>query len=139
MAWKTAAVLLPIGVCAIALAEDSEPTARLPGIGRAAGSSLVSRPHDRARAAPPAASTIAAGPGGVLVIDGDSGRLARVNRALRKAVEVIEIGDDAGPLILDPASGRAYIVDRRRDRIAVVTTGGALALASALATRTDPV
>jgi hypothetical protein len=84
-----------------------------------------------------AGSTIAATADGALVIDADSGRLVKVDRTGR-AVAVLGIGAEATQLVYDPTGRRAYVADRRGDRIAVVDVGDALVMADSLATAAEP-
>jgi mono/diheme cytochrome c family protein len=128
-----------LGVGAVAFAEMGQGFVGMPSFGVTAAPSIVTRPPSEVRPAPPSASTIWGVPGGVLVIDGDTGQLARVDRDTGRVVDAIAIGPDAGPMFVDAASGRAWVVDRRRDRIVIASTGGALAITGELATRTDPV
>jgi hypothetical protein len=72
-----------------------------------------------------------------LVIDADSGRLIRVG-ADGKLLAELRIGADASQLVYDAAAGRAYVADRRGDRIAVVTVGDTLTIADSYATAAEP-
>ena len=84
-------------------------TTRAIGGGRAA----------RATAPYQTSSRIAAAGDGALAIDADSGALIRTD-ASGTEVSALEIGGDAGLLAYDPTSHRAYVADRRGDRIVVV-------------------
>ena len=125
-------------VALAAIATANEPGRHAPKPTQVIGSSaFVTHPSAPGQRAPAPASTIWPAPGGVLVIDADSGLLARVDRAREQAVETLAIGADAGPMIVD--GSRAYVVDRRRDRVVVVALDGALAVTAELPTRTEPV
>ncbi|HEY4244982.1 MAG TPA: c-type cytochrome [Kofleriaceae bacterium] len=83
---------------------------------------------------------IAAAGDGALVIDADSGALVLTDKA-GKSIAQLAIGREAGFLAYDPTAGRAYVADRRGDRIAVVAVDLAahsLALATQLPTATEP-
>jgi sugar lactone lactonase YvrE len=56
-----------------------------------------------------------------LVVDADSGKLIRTDRAGAK-VDELDIGRDAGLLAFDAPKHRAYVADRAGDRIVVVDT-----------------
>jgi sugar lactone lactonase YvrE len=76
-----------------------------------------------AKVAAPAYATssrIAVVTGGVIVSDADSGKLLRTD-ALGKLVDELAIGADAGLLAYD--GRRAFVADRRGDRIVVVDVG----------------
>ena len=77
-----------------------------------------------------AGSRIVAVDDGALVIDADSGNLILVNEAGAK-IASLPIGADAGQLVYDPIGGRAFVADRRGDRIAVVTVQPAAKTANA--------
>jgi sugar lactone lactonase YvrE len=64
-------------------------------------------------------SRIAAIGDGALAIDADSGKLLRTDTA-GALVAQLDIGRDAGLLAFDPSAQRAYIADRRGDRIIVI-------------------
>jgi DNA-binding beta-propeller fold protein YncE len=81
-------------------------------------------------------SRIAALPDGALVIDADSGDLLQVDTAGALVAE-IAIGKDAGLLAYDD-SHRAYVADRRGDRIVVVDVGERLTIASTWHTPAEP-
>jgi mono/diheme cytochrome c family protein len=82
-------------------------------------------------------SRIAADGNGALVIDADSGQLLRVDATGALTGEVA-IGKDAGLLAYDVAAQRAYVADRRGDRIVVVAVGERLAIQSAWRTPAEP-
>jgi sugar lactone lactonase YvrE len=82
-------------------------------------------------------SRIVAIEGGALVIDADSGWLIRTDLAGAPLAHVA-IGIEAGTLAYDPIGKRAYVADRRGDRIVVVTVGAELAIASSWATPAEP-
>ena len=92
-----------------------------------------------ARAVPAYAtsSRIAALEGGALVIDADSGWLIRTDLAGAPLAH-LAIGIDAGTLAYDPVAQRAYVADRRGDRIVVVKVGAQLELATSWATPAEP-
>ncbi|HEY4177552.1 MAG TPA: c-type cytochrome [Kofleriaceae bacterium] len=68
-----------------------------------------------------AGSRIAVAGNGVLVIDADSGNLMSTT-ADNKLLAKLSIGREAGLLAYDPVTSRAYVADRRGDRIVVVDT-----------------
>ncbi len=86
-------------------------------------------------------SRIASVDRGALAIDADSGTLVRADHA-GGLVAQLAIGRDAGLLAYDPVTRRAYVADRRGDRIAVVDVGdpvhGTLTLASSWKTPAEP-
>jgi len=82
-------------------------------------------------------SRIVAIEGGALVIDADSGWLIRTDLAGAPLAH-LAIGIDAGTLAYDPIAKRAYVADRRGDRIVVVTIGTELAIATTWATPAEP-
>jgi DNA-binding beta-propeller fold protein YncE len=103
---------------------------------------LSGRPIGGARPALPSAayltaSRITATADGALVIDADSGALIKTDKA-GKSVAQVAIGRDAGLLAYDPATGMAYVADRKGDRIAVVKIGGALEIAQSFKTPAEP-
>ncbi len=83
------------------------------------------------------ASRIAPRGDGALAIDADTGLLFATGAAgeLRAS---LAIGRDAGLLAYDPASGRAYIADRRGDRIVVAAVGEHLAQIAQWKTPAEP-
>jgi DNA-binding beta-propeller fold protein YncE len=92
------------------------------------------------RGAPPVAlagSTIVALADGALVIDPDSGELVRVDAA-GQPVARTAIGPDAAQVVFDRERARAYVSDRRGDRIAVVSVGEKLQVSAWFKTRAEP-
>lgn len=84
-----------------------------------------------------AARIAAIGEGGV-VIDADSGALVRID-PLGAPLARLAIGADAGLLSYDPVARRAYVADRRGDRVVVVEVGAhTLAVARTFATPREP-
>lgn len=93
-----------------------------------------------ARGAPPylAASRIVAVGEGALASDADSGYLILTD-ATGKNVAQLVIGADAALLAFDPAARRAYVADRRNDRVVVVDVGDAkLAIEASWKTPAEP-
>jgi sugar lactone lactonase YvrE len=95
-----------------------------------------------AKAAAPASpyltsTRIAAVGDGALVIDADSGMLARVDAA-GASLGQLAIAHDAGLLAYDPIARIAYVADRRGDRIAVVRVGSKLEIAAVWKTPAEP-
>lgn len=93
-------------------------------------------------ATPPSASlagsTIAALKDGALVVDGDSGKLLRTN-VQGELVAELEIGRDAGQLVVDAKHRRAFVSDRAHDRVVVVSLAkGGLAQTDAWRTGAEP-
>ncbi|MDX2093120.1 MAG: c-type cytochrome [Kofleriaceae bacterium] len=82
-------------------------------------------------------SRIAAAGAGALVIDQDSGALIQTD-ANGKNIGTLAIGRDAGLLSYDAAAGRAYVADRRGDKIHVVAVGAKLELAATWKTPAEP-
>ncbi|MEP6863238.1 MAG: c-type cytochrome [Deltaproteobacteria bacterium] len=82
-------------------------------------------------------SRIAALEGGVLVIDADSGWLIRTDLA-GVALQHVAIGLDAGTLAYDPVRKRAYVADRRGDRVVVVGVDQQLAIQTSFPTPAEP-
>ncbi|HTL32243.1 MAG TPA: c-type cytochrome [Kofleriaceae bacterium] len=72
-----------------------------------------------------------------LVSDADSGMLVLAD-ARGAAVAKLAIGSDAGLLAYDPIAKRAYVADRRGDRIVVVTVGDTLAVSATWTTPAEP-
>jgi hypothetical protein len=64
-------------------------------------------------------SRIAAAGAGALAIDADSGQLVLADSAGKPLASLL-IGSGAGLVVSDPTSHRAYVADRRHDRIVVV-------------------
>ncbi len=121
--------------------------AALPALGLAAPRDrwfeLVGRPLGGTAPALPtpaylSTSRFAAVDDGALVIDADSGTLIRTDR-VGTAIAQLAIGPDAGPLTFDPGTRRAYVVDRRADRVVVVTVGDGLVRTHAWSTPVEPV
>jgi len=103
---------------------------------------LIGRPLGAARpaTATPAyltASRIAAAGDGALAIDADSGALLRTDRSGKLAAQ-LAIGEGAGLLAFDPAARRAYVADRRGDRVVVVSVGEKLEIAATMKTPVEP-
>ena len=82
-------------------------------------------------------SRIAALPDGALAIDEDSGALIRAD-AEGAPVGQLAIGRGAGLLAYDPVAHRAYVADRRGDRVVVVDVGAQLQVAAAWPTPAEP-
>ncbi|HET9989412.1 MAG TPA: c-type cytochrome [Kofleriaceae bacterium] len=82
-------------------------------------------------------SRIAVLEGGALVIDADSGWLIRTDLA-GAALQHVAIGLDAGTLAYDPIRKRAFVADRRGDRIVVVSVDQQLAIQSSFPTPAEP-
>ncbi|HSN30478.1 MAG TPA: hypothetical protein VLT45_29530, partial [Kofleriaceae bacterium] len=83
------------------------------------------------------ASRIAALPDGALVIDADSGQLLRTDAAGALVAEVA-IGKDAGLLAYDDVGKRAFVADRRGDRIFAVDVADKLSVREAWRTPAEP-
>ncbi len=83
------------------------------------------------------ASRIAALPDGALVIDADSGDLLRTDAAGALVAE-IAIGKDAGLLAYDDVAKRAFVADRRGDRIFAVDVADKLSVREAWRTPAEP-
>ena len=88
---------------------------------------LLGRPIGGAHAATATAAHIAGQRiavvgSGALVIDADSGKLLRTDKDGKK-LDQLAIGFDAGLLVYDQLAGRAYVADRKADRVAVVKVG----------------
>ena len=83
------------------------------------------------------ASRIAAVDQGALAIDADSGTLFETG-ADGAARHALAIGRDAGLLAFDPIAHRAYVADRRGDRIVAVDVGETLAPAITWRTPAEP-
>ncbi len=82
-------------------------------------------------------SRLAALSDGALVIDGDSGKLLRLDTD-GKLLDSMSIGIDAAQLVVDRTSKRAYISDRNGDRIVVVRPSHKLKKLATFKTRTEP-
>jgi sugar lactone lactonase YvrE len=88
--------------------------------------------------AAPAGSRIAAlSDGGALVSDADSGMLIRT-RASGARRDQLAIGADAGLLVYDDNAKRAYVADRRGDRIVAVDIGDTLSVVASWKTPAEP-
>ncbi len=103
---------------------------------------LSGRPIGGAQPALPSAayltsSRIMATKDGALVIDADSGNLIATDKA-GKNTSQLPIARDAGLLTYDPATGLAYVADRKNDRIIVVKVGGKLEVAQTFKTPAEP-
>lgn len=103
---------------------------------------LSGRPIGGARAAMPSAayltsSRIMATKDGALVIDADSGALIATDKA-GKNTSQLPVTRDAGLLTYDPASGLAYVADRKNDRVMVVKVGAKLEVAQSFKTPAEP-
>ena len=72
-----------------------------------------------------------------LVVDADSGLLIRTDRGGAKVGE-LAIGSDAALLAYDDTSRRAYVADRRGDRIVLVHVGDELVVSGAWRTPAEP-
>jgi sugar lactone lactonase YvrE len=72
-----------------------------------------------------------------LVIDADSGKLLRTDKA-GALVAQLAIGNDAGLLVHDGDAKLAYVADRHGDRIAVVAVGDKLELKQTFKTPVEP-
>lgn len=75
--------------------------------------------------------------GGALVIDGDSGALIRTDRT-GAVIARVAIGPDAAQVVHDAAAGRAYVTDRRGDRVVVVEVGELLEVRARWETPAEP-
>ena len=83
-------------------------------------------------------STIAAVRDGAVVIDGDSGKLIRIDHDGKSKAE-LDIGADASQLVVDAKKQRAYVVDRSHDRVVVVDlANGGLDNVDAFRTSAEP-
>jgi hypothetical protein len=82
-------------------------------------------------------SRIASADGGALVIDADSGMLIKTDATGTNRAQVA-IGSDAGLLAYDPIAHRAYVADRRGDRIVVVAVGDKLTAVATWRTPAEP-
>ncbi|MFT3699040.1 MAG: c-type cytochrome [Kofleriaceae bacterium] len=82
-------------------------------------------------------SRIAALDTGALVIDADSGWLIRTG-VDGAPLDHLAIGIEAGTLAYDPVGKRAYVADRRGDRIAVISVGEKLELVASWKTPAEP-
>ncbi|HEY5921388.1 MAG TPA: cytochrome c peroxidase [Kofleriaceae bacterium] len=84
-----------------------------------------------------ASSRIVAVDDGALVSDADSGMLIRTD-ATGAATAQLAIGAQAGLLAYDPSARRAYVADRRGDRIVVVDVGDKLVARTTWRTPAEP-
>jgi DNA-binding beta-propeller fold protein YncE/mono/diheme cytochrome c family protein len=83
-----------------------------------------------------AGARLAAAGEGALVIDADSGALLKTDGA-GKLIAQLAISRDAGLMAFDAAARRAYVAERRADRIAVVDTDR-MAVVATIATPAEP-
>lgn len=90
-----------------------------------------------ATAAHLAGQRIAAAGDGALVIDADSGNLILTNKA-GASIAQVAVGHDAGMMVYDQLGGRAYVADRKGDRIAIVKVADKLELAGSIKTPAEP-
>jgi cytochrome c553 len=128
-----------LAVPAIAWARHFEEFSAPPTFALTARSIGGTKPA-RATAPYQTSSRIAAAGDGALAIDADSGALIRTD-ASGTGVAQLAIGSDAGLLAYDPIAHRAYVADRRGDRIVVVDVDDAhaeLREAAAWATPAEP-
>jgi DNA-binding beta-propeller fold protein YncE len=84
-----------------------------------------------------AGSSIVAVGKGALVIDADSGKLLRLDDQL-KVSSSVAIAEGASQLVYDPRNQRAYVADRKNDRIVVVAVGDKLEKIGTFATPAEP-
>lgn len=84
-----------------------------------------------------AGSAIVAVGKGALVIDADSGKLLRVDDKL-VARASLDVAPGAAQLVYDPAAARAYVSDRKNDKIVVVGVGDKLEKLGAWSTPAEP-
>ncbi|MDB4955048.1 MAG: Surface antigen protein [Myxococcales bacterium] len=82
-------------------------------------------------------SRIAAVGEGALVIDADSGKLIRTDKA-GKNIAQLDIGQNAGLLAFDPVASTAYVADRLNNRVAVIRIGDKLEITGTLQTPVEP-
>jgi DNA-binding beta-propeller fold protein YncE/mono/diheme cytochrome c family protein len=94
-------------------------------------------PAPAARPASLAGSTIAAVDDGSLLIDEDSGDLVRIATS-GKVVARVPVRPDAAQLVVDRARQRAYVSDRRGDRVVVYDVGQGLRKVIDFCTRAEP-
>ncbi len=95
------------------------------------------RPPTHGAAPEQAGSAIVALGKGALVIDADSGKLLRLDGAL-KTTASLAIGEGASQLVYDAGAQRAYVADRKNDKIVVVGVGDKLERITTFATPTEP-
>lgn len=104
-----------------------ELVGHIPGAGKHAGG-----------AASLAGSRIAVAGENVLALDADSGQLVLATEAGTR-IASLDIGVGAGLLVFDATSHRAFVADRRRDRVIVVAVhASSLELAATIATPAEP-
>lgn len=84
-----------------------------------------------------AGSAIVAVGKGALVIDADSGTLLALDEKLAPRAQ-LEIAPGAPQLVYDPAAARAYVADRKDDKIVVVGVGDKLEKLGAWSTPAEP-
>ncbi|HTJ44344.1 MAG TPA: c-type cytochrome [Kofleriaceae bacterium] len=84
-----------------------------------------------------AGSAIVAYGKGALVIDADSGKLLQLDEKLKTTASV-DIGAGASQLVYDPIASRAYVADRKDDKIVVVAVGAKLEKVGSYATPAEP-
>lgn len=82
-------------------------------------------------------SALATFAGDVLVLDEDSGELIRTDRE-GQVLASVEIGPGAAQLVLDSVRKRAYVSDRRGDRVVVLDVSKGLRQIDAFKTPTEP-
>ncbi|MEM6290495.1 MAG: hypothetical protein AAGA54_04490 [Myxococcota bacterium] len=73
----------------------------------------------------------------VLVVDADSGTLIRTDRAGTKLAS-LTLGVGAAQVVVDDAANRAYVTDRKHDRVVVVDIADGLTEVDALRTQAEP-
>jgi DNA-binding beta-propeller fold protein YncE len=105
------------------------------------GVALAGQPIGGVKPASPTAAYLAGGRimadgEGALVIDADSGALIKTSPSGAKLGE-LAISRDAGLMTFDAAARRAYVADRKNDRIAVVDTDQ-MKLVSTIRTPAEP-
>ena len=134
-----ALVLLTLGISTVALADwEPEDDIVIPPRFRLDGQAIGGAAPAPAAPAHLTASRIAAVGEGALAIDADTGALL-LTRADGTLVARLDIGRDAGLLAYDAAAARAYIADRRGDRLVVARVGdGRLAQIAQWRTPAEP-
>lgn len=95
------------------------------------------RPSDAERPAHLAGSSIAVTDRGALVIEPDSGKLIQTGK-WGKVGSSLSIGPKAAQMVLDRDADLAYVTDRTRDRVVVVSVGKRLSKKRTFETRTEP-
>ncbi len=73
----------------------------------------------------------------VLIVDADSGSLIRTDRAGTKLAS-LTLGVGAAQVVVDEAANRAYVTDRKHDRVVVVDVADGLTEVDALRTAAEP-